>query len=71
MELNEDVELATDKDRLMDVWRQVEAATEAIVASLKTAFAADNAIEARRLVVRFAYYNSLVDKLRGQLASVQ
>ena len=71
MELNEDIELADDKDSLMDVSARLEQDIGAIVAQLKTAFAEDNASEARRLVVRFAYYNSSLDKLRGQLASVQ
>ena len=71
MELNEDIELANDKDSLMDVSARLEDDIAAIVAKLKTVFAEDNASEARQLVVRFTYYKSSLDKLRGQLASVQ
>lgn len=68
MELNEDIELAgNDKASLMDVSAHIEENLSAIVAQLKTAFAEDNASEARRLVVRYAYYNSALDKLRAQL----
>lgn len=71
MELNEDIELATDKESLMDVSARLETDIGAIVEALKTAFTEDNASEARRLVVRFAYYNSTLDKLKGQLVSAQ
>lgn len=70
MELNEDIELANDKTILMDVSGRIEEIIDDIMKQLKTAFVEENVTEARRLVVRYAYYNSSLDKLRGQLASM-
>ena len=71
MELNEDIELArNDKDDLMALLDRLEKDIESIVEQLKAAFADDNGSHARCLLVRYAYYNSSLDKLRSQLVNV-
>lgn len=71
MELNEDIEMAGDGDQhtLAGVTERVEDSIREIVTALGRAFAEDNGAEARRLTVRFSYYQSALSKLKSQLAT--
>lgn len=69
LELNEEIELAAnDGDGLRALATQLEDTIGRLVAGLKTAFDEhDSGSEARRLVLRFAYYLSALEKVKAGL----
>lgn len=69
MELNEDIELANDTGSLDALLDRVMDTIGTIESDLQRAFVDNNGCEARKLAIRFSYYNSALLKLKGQLAN--